>query len=83
MDLLPASFVACLCESLKYAGTVITAFGTSDPMYASAICLIYPNTIEDISSGKNLFFSALYSTSIAGLSCDSRTTLNGHNLISF
>ncbi len=22
----PASFVACLCESLKYAGTVITAF---------------------------------------------------------
>ena len=24
-DIAPASFVACLCESLKYAGTVITA----------------------------------------------------------
>ena len=27
----PASFVACLCESLKYAGTVITALSTVCP----------------------------------------------------
>ena len=27
----PASFVACLCESLKYAGTVITASVTGSP----------------------------------------------------
>ena len=27
----PASFVACLCESLKYAGTVTTASVTLDP----------------------------------------------------
>lgn len=30
-DILPASFVACLCESLKYAGTVITALFTVFP----------------------------------------------------
>ena len=35
----PASLVACLCESLKYAGTVTTAFFTSFPKYASAISL--------------------------------------------
>jgi len=27
----PASFVACLCESLNYAGTVITASLICDP----------------------------------------------------
>ena len=29
--IVPASFVACLCASLKYAGTVITASFTSSP----------------------------------------------------
>ena len=29
--ILPAFFVACLCESLKYAGTVITALVTFSP----------------------------------------------------
>ncbi len=29
--ILPASFVACLCASLKYAGTVITACVTVAP----------------------------------------------------
>ncbi len=29
--ILPASFVACLCASLKYAGTVITASVTLEP----------------------------------------------------
>jgi len=29
--ILPASFVACLCASLKYAGTVITASFTVSP----------------------------------------------------
>ena len=33
----PASLVACLCASLKYAGTVTTAFVTALPKYASAI----------------------------------------------
>merc|ERR1711939_627923 len=36
----PASFVAWRCESLKYAGTVTTAFFTSLPRYASAISII-------------------------------------------
>eukprot|EP01083_Nonionella_stella_P108764 316577_1 len=60
----------------------MTSLRTGPPMYDSAICLMYHNTIEEISSGNKRFFSALYSTSIAGRSCDSRTTLNGHNLMS-
>ena len=34
--ILPASFVACLCISLKYAGTVITASVTGSPRKSSA-----------------------------------------------
>ena len=37
----PASLVACLCASLKYAGTVITAFFTSCPKYFSAVSFIF------------------------------------------
>ena len=33
----PASLVACLCASLKYAGTVTTAWVTGVPRYASAV----------------------------------------------
>ena len=47
----PASLVDCLCESLKYAGTVITASVISSPKYDSAISFILTRTILEISSG--------------------------------
>lgn len=42
----PASLVACLCESLKYAGTVTTAFPTGRPKKLSAVSFIFVRTIE-------------------------------------
>ena len=39
-EIIPASFVACRCASLKYAGTVITASFTLCPKYDSAVCFI-------------------------------------------
>ena len=48
----PASFVACLCESLKYAGTVITASVTSCPKYSSAVFFIFCRIIALISGGE-------------------------------
>ncbi|KAE9523578.1 hypothetical protein AGLY_016130 [Aphis glycines] len=77
----PASFVACLCESLKYAGTVITASVTLRPKYASAVSFIFVNTIELISSGAKTFRSPLNSTWILGFP-QSFTTLNGQCLMS-
>ena len=47
--ILPASFVACLCASLKYAGTVITAFVTVSPKYASAVAFKFCKIIAEIS----------------------------------
>ena len=41
----PASFVACLWLSLKYAGTVITAFFTSCPKNASASRFIFERSM--------------------------------------
>jgi len=55
----PASFVDARCESLKYAGTVTTALGTVVPRNASAVSFILISTIDEISSGKNSFFSPL------------------------
>ena len=78
----PASFVACRCESLKYAGTVMTAFFTSPPRYASAISFIFSSTMEEISSGANCFRSPLKDTSIIGLSLGPRSTLNGQCFMS-
>ena len=49
--IVPASFVAALCASLKYAGTVTTAFFTSLPKYDSATSFIFVKTIAEISSG--------------------------------
>jgi hypothetical protein len=40
----PASLVACLCESLKYAGTVTTAFLTGVLVYDSAVSFILVRT---------------------------------------
>jgi len=48
---LPASFVAYLYESLKYAGTVITACYIGLFKYASAVSFIFDKTIDEIYSG--------------------------------
>ena len=50
--ILPASLVAWRCESLKYAGTVITASVTVSPKRASTSALIFWSIIAEISSGR-------------------------------
>ena len=50
--ILPASFVACRCESLKYAGTVMTASVTVVPRCSSAVCFNFCNTIALISGAE-------------------------------
>ena len=47
----PASFVACLWLSLKYAGTVITALLTGTPRNASASRFIFCSMNADICCG--------------------------------
>src|SRR3989344_1405491 len=47
----PAFLVACLCASLKYAGTVMTAFFTVCPRYASASRLSFCRIMAEICSG--------------------------------
>jgi hypothetical protein len=47
----PASFVAVLWSSPKYAGTVITACVTFSPKYASAVYFIFAKIIAEISCG--------------------------------
>ena len=47
----PASLVACRCESLKYAGTVMTAWEMDSPNRISASALSLANTMEAISCG--------------------------------
>ncbi len=49
--ILPASFVACLWLSSKYAGTVITASVTGSPRYSSAASLMFARIWEDTSAG--------------------------------
>ena len=51
----PASFVAWRCESLKYAGTVITACLTVSPRYLDASSANFLNTCADSSSAANCF----------------------------
>mmetsp|Transcript_7323 Transcript_7323/g.30481 ORF Transcript_7323/g.30481 Transcript_7323/m.30481 type:complete len:295 (+) Transcript_7323:1093-1977(+) len=86
MQLMPAmtaaSLVAWRCESLKYAGTVTTAFFTSLPRYASATSFIFTRIIEEISSAENSFCSPWNSTEIMGFSASPDFTLNGHSLMS-
>jgi hypothetical protein len=62
---------------VKYAGTVITASFISFPKKSEAVYFIFNNTIDEISSGENLFVSPLNLTSIIGLSSPSEITLNG------
>uniref|UniRef100_A0A6C0ECF5 Uncharacterized protein n=1 Tax=viral metagenome TaxID=1070528 RepID=A0A6C0ECF5_9ZZZZ len=52
-----ASFVACFCESVNDAGTVITAFLTSFCKYLVAIDFNFDRTFADISSGENVLLS--------------------------
>jgi hypothetical protein len=47
----PASLVACRCESLKYAGTVMTASATVSPRYASASDFSFCRMRAEISCG--------------------------------
>ncbi len=47
----PASLVACRCESLKYAGTVITASVTGSPRKSSAVFFIFMRMRADTSGG--------------------------------
>ena len=77
--ILPASLVACLCESLKYAGTVITALVTSWPKYFSAVSFIFCKTNAEIWEGE--YFSPLLSTHASPLSAF--TILNGDVCMSF
>mmetsp|Transcript_31404 Transcript_31404/g.76976 ORF Transcript_31404/g.76976 Transcript_31404/m.76976 type:complete len:255 (+) Transcript_31404:871-1635(+) len=53
--MLPASLVACLCWSLKWAGTVMTALVTFWPRKVSAESLRFSSTMAEICSGANFF----------------------------
>ena len=77
--ILPASLVACLCESLKYAGTVMTALVTACPRYFSAVSFIFCKTNADICDGE--YFSPFASTQASPLSA--LTILNGEVKMSF
>src|SRR5437667_12475562 len=52
--ILPASLVALRCESLKYAGTVMTACVTFSPSFASASAFILDKIIAEISGGEKV-----------------------------
>merc|ERR1712013_98439 len=54
---------------------------TFKPQMVPAVSFILVNTIEDTSSGKNCFFSPLYSTSNLGL-LPTLMTVNGHSFMS-
>ena len=82
-EIVPASFVAYLYESLKQAGTVTTASFTLLPKKSSAISFIFNKTIEEIYSGKNFSSFPLYQTDIKGFSSAPQTILKGHILISY
>jgi len=60
--IIPASLVAYLYASLKYAGTVITACFTSCPIYYSAIFFIFFKIMDEISSGDIFLWPPLVST---------------------
>ena len=80
-EMVPASLVAWRCASLKYAGTVTTAFLMSRPRYASAVSFILTRIIAEISSAWKTFLPSFSSTSMQGLLSFS-TTLNGNILTS-
>ena len=73
-EIAPASFVACLCASLKYAGTVTTAFGTVAPRCASAVSRIFSSTNDPIWLGE---YSLPAESATHAAPPDPRTILNG------
>ena len=75
----PASFVAWRCESLKYAGTVMTACVIFSPRYASASVFSFCRIIAEISCGEY----SLPSTFTCASPFAARTTSNGTMPISF
>ncbi|TYZ61875.1 hypothetical protein PybrP1_008955 [[Pythium] brassicae (nom. inval.)] len=79
----PASLVDWRCWSLKYAGTVTTAWLIGWPRYASAVSFMRVSTIDEISSGVKRLLSPLNSTSISTLFESPSTILNGKCLMSF
>mmetsp|Transcript_26026 Transcript_26026/g.65035 ORF Transcript_26026/g.65035 Transcript_26026/m.65035 type:complete len:322 (-) Transcript_26026:79-1044(-) len=74
----PASFVAWRCESLKYAGTVMTAFVMFSPVNPSAVSFIFCSTNAPTCDGEYCFPAA--STQTSPLSA--RTSLYGMFLMS-
>mmetsp|Transcript_142462 Transcript_142462/g.248509 ORF Transcript_142462/g.248509 Transcript_142462/m.248509 type:complete len:300 (+) Transcript_142462:1134-2033(+) len=81
--MVPASFVAMRCPSLKYAGHVTTAFFTSLPRYDSATDFILVRIMADTSSGVYCFTSPLKTTCTLQLPLSlSSTTLYGSSCIS-
>jgi len=82
--ILPASMVAYFCDSLKYAGTVITAFFTTDPgpRNFSADYLRFARIKADICSGVYVASDSLVLILIYGIFPFPLSTIKGHNLIS-
>mmetsp|Transcript_19909 Transcript_19909/g.61612 ORF Transcript_19909/g.61612 Transcript_19909/m.61612 type:complete len:216 (-) Transcript_19909:229-876(-) len=81
--IVPASFVACRCASLKYAGTVTTACSTFSPRKASAVSFIFVSTIAEISSGVICFrLCSLMRSSILGVPSLAETTRKGQCFMS-
>jgi len=76
----PASFVACRCESLKYAGTVITAWVIFVPSRISASAFSLPSTIAEISAGVYCLGLPSTSTSTTASPLAAATTLYGTRL---
>mmetsp|Transcript_70721 Transcript_70721/g.183547 ORF Transcript_70721/g.183547 Transcript_70721/m.183547 type:complete len:212 (+) Transcript_70721:1236-1871(+) len=80
----PAACVALRCASLKYAGTVTTAFFTSRPRSFSAISFMRPRTMALTSSGTKRFGAtpSAVTTSIWRLSSSVLTMSKGSRFIS-
>mmetsp|Transcript_17883 Transcript_17883/g.44316 ORF Transcript_17883/g.44316 Transcript_17883/m.44316 type:complete len:370 (+) Transcript_17883:716-1825(+) len=78
----PASLVWRRCASLKYAGTVMTAFLIVQPRATSAVFFIFSSTMAEICSGVKVFIFSSISTSMRGLCPGPSLTLNGMSLIS-
>src|SRR5690606_5526754 len=64
----PASLVAWRWESLKYAGTVITASVTVSPRKASAVFFIFSSTLAETSCGAS-FLPSASATQASPFSC--------------
>ena len=73
----PAALVALRCESLKYAGTVITASVIDWPSLASASAFNLPSTIAEISCGLKVRFSPATSIWMCASPLEAGTSLYG------